>query len=272
MVVIKEYRVTLPMTVEEYQIAQLYSVAEASKNETGGGEGVEVIMNEPYDNVPPLNGQYTKGQYTYKIYRLESKAPGWLKLLAPAGSLEIHEEAWNAYPYCKTVVSNPGYMKKNFYVTVETLHLGDRGDKENVHELDQERLKKRAVVHIDIANDSVRTADYKKESDPKIFRSEKTGRGPLEEQWKETVDPVMTAYKLVTIQFKWLGLQDRAEKFGHVAERRMFTNFHRELFCWMDRWHGMTMADIRELEGATKAELDKGRNKGAIKGTVAIEK
>ena len=33
--IIKEYRVTLPMTVEEYQVAQLYSVAEASKNETG---------------------------------------------------------------------------------------------------------------------------------------------------------------------------------------------------------------------------------------------
>ena len=28
-------RVTLPMTVDEYQVAQLYSVAEASKNETG---------------------------------------------------------------------------------------------------------------------------------------------------------------------------------------------------------------------------------------------
>ena len=46
--IIKEYRVTLPMTVEEYQVAQLFSVAEASKNETGGGEGVEVIKNEPY--------------------------------------------------------------------------------------------------------------------------------------------------------------------------------------------------------------------------------
>ena len=44
---IKEYRITMPMTVEEYQVAQLYSVAEASKNENGGGEGVEVIKNEP---------------------------------------------------------------------------------------------------------------------------------------------------------------------------------------------------------------------------------
>lgn len=272
MVVIKEYRVTLPMTVEEYQVAQLYSVAEASKNETGGGEGVEVIKNEPYDDVPLLNGQFTKGQYTYKIYRLESKVPGWIKMIAPTGSLEIHEEAWNAYPYCKTVVSNPGYMKENFYITIETYHLGDRGDKENVHELDQKRLKDRTVVHIDIANDTVATADYKKECDPKIFTSEKTGRGPLKEKWKDSADPVMTAYKLVTIQFKWWGLQNKVESFIHGTEKRIFTNFHRELFCWTDKWHGMTMADIRALEEKTKSELDEERNKGAIKGTVAIEK
>ena len=43
------------------------------------------------------------------------------------GSLEIHEEAWNAYPYCKTVLTNPGYMKENFYITIETYHIGDRG-------------------------------------------------------------------------------------------------------------------------------------------------
>ncbi|CAM4678709.1 unnamed protein product [Caretta caretta] len=48
MVLIKD-RVILPVSVEEYQVGQLYSVAEASKNETGGGEGVEVLMNEPYE-------------------------------------------------------------------------------------------------------------------------------------------------------------------------------------------------------------------------------
>lgn len=35
-------------------MAQLYSVAEASKNETGGGEGIEVIKNEPFENHPLL--------------------------------------------------------------------------------------------------------------------------------------------------------------------------------------------------------------------------
>jgi hypothetical protein len=65
-----EYRVTLPLTVEEYQVAQLYSVAKASKNETGGGEGIEVLKNEPFDDRPLLGGKYRKGQYTYKIYHL----------------------------------------------------------------------------------------------------------------------------------------------------------------------------------------------------------
>jgi len=269
--IIKEYRVTLPMTVEEYQVAQLFSVAEASKNETGGGEGVEVIKNEPYKDVPLLNGKFTSGQYTYKKYHLQSKVPGWIKRVAPKGSLEIHEEAWNAYPYCKTVLSNPGYMKDNFYIIVETYHLPDRGDQDNVHQLEDKKLKKRTVVNIDIANDSVASADYKSDEDPKTFKSEKTGRGLLSGDWKSSVEPVMTAYKLVTIQFKWWGLQDRVENFIHSTEKRIFTNFHRQVFCWMDKWHGMTMEDIRALEEQTKLELDEERAKGELKGTANIE-
>ena len=70
-----------------------------------------------------------------QIYHLASKVPSWVRAIAPKGSLEIHEEAWNAYPYCKTVLSNPGYMKDGFYIMVETYHIADKGDSENVHEL-----------------------------------------------------------------------------------------------------------------------------------------
>lgn len=58
-----------PLFSVQYQVGQLYAVAEASKNETGGGEGVEVITNEPYEE----NGE--KGQYTHKIYHLQTYAP-----------------------------------------------------------------------------------------------------------------------------------------------------------------------------------------------------
>uniref|UniRef100_A0A8C0KAI8 Phosphatidylinositol transfer protein alpha isoform n=1 Tax=Canis lupus dingo TaxID=286419 RepID=A0A8C0KAI8_CANLU len=102
MVLLKEYRVILPVSVDEYQVGQLYSVAEASKNETGGGEGVEVLVNEPYEK----DGE--KGQYTHKIYHLQSKVPTFVRMLAPEGALNIHEKAWNAYPYCRTGKCRPG--------------------------------------------------------------------------------------------------------------------------------------------------------------------
>ncbi|KOB69734.1 Phosphatidylinositol transfer protein/retinal degeneration b protein [Operophtera brumata] len=132
---IKEFRVTLPLTVEEYQVAQLYCVAEVSKNETGGGEGIEVIKNEPFKDFPLLGGKYSSGQYTYKIYHLASKVPAFIRLLAPKGALEVHEEAWNAYPYCRTVLTNPGYMKDNFVICIETLHVPDGGDQYNISEI-----------------------------------------------------------------------------------------------------------------------------------------
>jgi len=39
-------------------------------------------------------------------------------------------------------------------------------------------------------------------------------------------------------------------------ERRIFTNFHRQLFCWIDRWVGLTMEDIRRMEAETQKELE----------------
>ncbi|KAJ9588933.1 hypothetical protein L9F63_017811, partial [Diploptera punctata] len=165
--------------------------------------------------------------------------------------------------------NNPGYMKENFIISIESLHLADTGMEENVHELLPEKLKHRDVVHIDIANDPVTSADYKADEDPTKFKSEKTGRGPLVGQWMDKVNPVMTCYKLVTVEFKWFGLQSKIESFIQKSERRLFTNFHRQVFCWMDRWYGLTMEDIRAIEDKTKEELDKQRNLGEVRGMKA---
>lgn len=113
-------------------------------------------------------------------------------------------------------------------------------------------------MHIDIANDSIASADYKEDEDPTKFKSIKTGRGPLNtKEWKNNVTPVMTCYKLVTCEFKWFGFQTRVENFIQKSERRLFTNFHRQVFCWIDRWYGLTMEDIRSIEDKTKEELDR---------------
>lgn len=39
-------------------------------------------------------------------------------------------------------------------------------------------------------------------------------------------------------------------------EKRIFTNFHRQLFCWIDKWIDLTMEDIRRMEDETQKELE----------------
>ena len=60
------------------------------------------------------------------------------------------------------------------------------------------------------------------------------------------------------------------ESFIATTERRLFLNFHRQVFCWTDKWHGMTMQDIRELEDKTKDELEAQRKTGEVRGTKPI--
>ncbi|KAI8783259.1 phosphatidylinositol transfer protein alpha isoform [Biomphalaria glabrata] len=280
---IKEFRIVLPMSVEEYNIGQLWSVAQASKNETGGGEGVEVRVNEPFDETthPPnpklfANGrEYTTGQYTHKIYHLSQKVPAFVRLLAPKGSLEIHEQAWNAYPYCRTVVTNPDYMKENFYIIIESFHAPDNGNTPNIHGLTGRDLSARQVVKLDVANDKVSSKDYKPEWDPCLVGSPKAGRSPLPHDkngnWMNNVSPVMCCYKLVKVWFKWFGLQKRMENFILSQEQRLFLNFNRQVVCWTDQYHGMTMADIRRLEEQVKEELERQRKEGPLRGMTASE-
>ena len=69
---IKEYRIPLPLTVDEYRIAQLYMIAKKSKQESKGadsGSGVEILVNEPYTDGPGAGGNQT-GQYTHKVWSL----------------------------------------------------------------------------------------------------------------------------------------------------------------------------------------------------------
>jgi len=250
MVLVKEFRIQLPMAVEEYQIGQLYSVAKSSSQETSNGEGVEVIKNEPFKN----EQDGLEGQYTEKIYHVGSRLPGWIKAFIPGSALKLEEKAWNAYPYCKTVLKN-GWMGDSFTFTIESRHYNDDGKQENVHNLPPDQLKKREVDFIDIAADKVENKNYKKEEDPALVKSEKAERGPLIDGWKEK-KPLMTCYKLVSVEFKMFGFQGRVEKFLQTFERDLFLKFHRQVYCWLDEWYGMTLEDVRNFETKIKADLD----------------
>jgi len=249
MVLVREFRILLPLTVEEYRVGQLYSVAKTSSQQTTGGEGVEVLKNEPYAN------ETGEGQYTEKIYHLGQSLPGWLKAIIPSSALKLEERAWNAYPYCKTVISSP-FLGEKFTFIIESRHADDDGSQPNPHGLDEKQIKAREVDVIDMGIDKVEKKDYKKEEDPTLVRSEKANRGPLFEGWAKSFKPIMCAYKLVTVEFKVFGVQGKVERFMMDMERNIFLKFHRQVYCWLDEWFGWTMEDVRRYEDQTKKDLE----------------
>ncbi|PPR92955.1 hypothetical protein GOBAR_AA27718 [Gossypium barbadense] len=244
MVQVKEFRIVMPMSLEEYRVAQTFMVLKMQQQSTNEAEGVEVLENKGFED-----DVYGKGQYTSKLYRLQSKAPSWLTTLAPKDALIMQEESWNAYPRCKTVIKCPYFAKLS--VTIETIHLEDNGKSENVHGLNKEQLAARQVEFVDI---TMPTTDYWSYAvgngnfDFSAFKSEKTGRGPLLEGWQENCNPVMTAYKLVIIKAPYWGFGGKLEQALLAGERALFVESHRNCFGWIDEWYGMTVEQLSELE------------------------
>merc|ERR1712166_591005 len=248
-----EYRIVMPLTLEEYQRGHLYSVCKSSRLETGAGEGFEFLANEPYED------HRGRGTFTHKIIHLHSRLPRWVTLLLPSDALTFEEKCWNQFPYVRTEYSCAYFGEKlQFYV--ESIHLADNGSTENVHNIDGRLLQKRKVDFIDIAHDlkkkSYESRIEKLGPDPAEFGSEVANRGPLAPDWIEHTQPVMCAYKLAVVDVDIFGFQKRVEKLVQKqALRTEFYKAHRKLFCWMDEWYPMSMQQVREYEASTKRAL-----------------
>ncbi|KAG8456052.1 hypothetical protein GDO86_002015 [Hymenochirus boettgeri] len=246
---IKEYRIPLPMTVEEYRIAQLYMIQKKSREETcGEGSGVEILENRPY-----TDGPGGTGQYTHKVYHIGMHIPSWFRSILPKAALRVEEESWNAYPYTRTRYTCP-FVEK-FSIDIETFYKSDSGDLANVFNVSAAEKRQMTLDPIDIVKDPIPPHEYKAEEDPKLYKSSKTKRGPLSDDWIEDHRnnvgkyPIMCAYKLCKVEFRYWGMQSKIERFIHdVGLRKVMVRAHRQAWCWQDEWYGLTIEDIRQLE------------------------
>ncbi|XP_069816959.1 membrane-associated phosphatidylinositol transfer protein 2 isoform X12 [Dendropsophus ebraccatus] len=253
---IKEYRIPLPMTVEEYRIAQLYMIQKKSREETcGEGSGVEILENRPY-----TDGPGGSGQYTHKVYHIGMHIPSWFRSILPKAALRVEEESWNAYPYTRTRYTCP-FVEK-FSIDIETFYKSDSGEHVNVFNLSPAEKRQTVLDPIDIVKDPIPPHEYKPEEDPKVYKSVKTKRGPLSDDWIEEQRnnlgrcPIMCAYKLCKVEFRYWGMQSKIERFIHdVGLRKVMVRAHRQAWCWQDEWYGLTIEDIRQLEKETQLML-----------------
>ncbi|NXL10095.1 PITM2 protein, partial [Mesembrinibis cayennensis] len=212
---IKEYRIPLPMSVEEYRIAQLYMIQKKSREETcGEGSGVEILENRPY-----MDGPGGNGQYTHKVYHIGMHIPSWFRSILPKAALRVEEESWNAYPYTRTRYTCP-FVEK-FSIDIETYYKTDAGEHVNVFNLSPAEKRQTILDPIDIVKDPIPPHEYKAEEDPKLYKSVKTKRGPLSEDWIQEYKnnpgkyPIMCAYKLCKVEFRYWGMQSKIERFIH---------------------------------------------------------
>ncbi|XP_072310438.1 membrane-associated phosphatidylinositol transfer protein 2-like isoform X2 [Eucyclogobius newberryi] len=255
---IKEYRIPMPMSVEEYRIAQLYMIQKKSREEScGEGSGVEILENKPYEDGPGGSGQYT-----HKVYHIGKHIPSWFCAILPQAALRVEEESWNAYPYTRTRYTCP-FVEK-FSIDIETYYKPDTGNQVDVFNLSSAEKRVRTVDPIDIVKDYIAPHEYLVEEDPKLYQSLKTKRGPLSEDWIEEINqnpgqnPVMCAYKLCKVEFRYWGMQSKIERFIHdVGLRKVMVRAHRQAWCWQDEWYGLTIDDIRLLELETQLALAK---------------
>ena len=69
--------------------------------------------------------------------------PGWFQAILPKSALLVEEEAWNAYPYTRTIFRCPFIQK--FMLEIETWYYNDGGDQENVFNLSAAEKRSRVV-------------------------------------------------------------------------------------------------------------------------------
>ncbi|KAJ8380254.1 hypothetical protein SKAU_G00010320 [Synaphobranchus kaupii] len=234
----------------------LSPVQKKSREETcGEGSGVEILENRPY-----TDGPGGSGQYTHKVYHIGMHIPSWFRSILPKAALRVEEESWNAYPYTRTRYTCP-FVEK-FSIDIETYYKPDTGNQVDVFNMSAVERRQRSLDPIDIVKDPIPPHEYKAEEDPRLYKSLKTQRGPLTDDWIEefdsdpTKEPIMCAYKLCKVEFRYWGMQSKIERFIHdVGLRKVMVRAHRQAWCWQDEWYGLTMEDIRQLELETQLML-----------------
>uniref|UniRef100_A0A3P8W7I1 Phosphatidylinositol transfer protein N-terminal domain-containing protein n=1 Tax=Cynoglossus semilaevis TaxID=244447 RepID=A0A3P8W7I1_CYNSE len=236
---------------KEKRVRAVYSVREES---CGEGSGVEILENKPYTDGPGGNGQYT-----HKVFHIGKHIPSWFRSILPKAALRVEEESWNAYPYTRTRYTCP-FVEK-FSIDIETYYKSDTGNQSDVFNMSAAEKRQTTIDPIDIVTDPIPPHEYKVEEDLRLFKSVKTQRGPLRDDWIEEYNnnpgktPIMCAYKLCKVEFRYWGMQSKIERFIHDVGEKVMARAHRQAWCWQDEWYGLTIEDIRQLELETQLAL-----------------
>ncbi|PSN47702.1 Cytoplasmic phosphatidylinositol transfer protein 1 [Blattella germanica] len=264
MVLTKEYRICMPLTVEEYQIGQLYMIARHSHEQSEGGEGVEVVENTTCED--PVHG---KGQYTekrihlsrkeidcrlclakkkkivkLKLYILSfSRLPYWMQSFLPK-LFYVTEKAWNYYPF--TITGKYSFL---------LMGIG-------VHLYPNSAYLSRPNMRITMEALKITLAAFSKKDFPPDLAA------PLMMPYCLNLDPEVMSDRVVEyldIAYDEVNPKHykEEERKVHLISKLHFQTIreilllgHRQAFAWIDQWFGMSLSDVRAYEKRMQLETN----------------
>lgn len=236
--IVREYRIVMPLRIEEYDIGQLYTVVEMTKEDTS--TKIQVLENKAYTHA-------TMGdcQKTLKVMHLDNYVPSLVKKMVSKAALKIHETSYNAYPVCYTFYHSPMLDTKTFSMSVNSIHI-EKPVNENVFKLSPEERGKVEVVYINI-DENIGNKKY----DPTNFDNTKSGKILLKKGWQDECErksiSVMICYKLVKIEVNFFSGSWVAEKILKEFVK-LLRNAHQRIYSTCDQWTGLQRSDIRVME------------------------
>lgn len=244
--IVREYRIVLPLRIEEYDIGQLYTVVEMTKEDTS--TRIQVLENKAHTHSTIGNCQKT-----LKIMHLDNYVPGLVKKMVSKAALKIHETSYNAYPVCHTFYYSPLLDSKTFNMSVHSIHT-EKPVNENIFKLSPEERKHVEVVYINV-DENIGNKKY----DPTNFENTKSSKIPLMEGWQKECErkniPVMICYKLVKIEVNFFSGRWVAEKI--VKEFvKLLRHAHQRIYSTCDKWIELKKSDIRMLERDTFSVME----------------
>ena len=125
---IYEYRIPMPLTLQEFDIGRNFMVSRVNEEEDDGSGGKAVnFVSLDIQN----HSLFGAGQHSIKWYNIARRMPAWLRSLSST-PLVLSEDAWNFYPYTQAVLRLPILSK--FSLRIQTMHLNGT-DHENAHQV-----------------------------------------------------------------------------------------------------------------------------------------
>ncbi|KAK8790156.1 hypothetical protein WA588_000324 [Blastocystis sp. NMH] len=253
---------------------------EACKSATGGGEGVEWLVEEDYDNtdghmecdVPGYSPPKNKGTYTLKHYLISSKLPSWFSKLLPKEVMFLEEKAWVSDDYRFATITNGFLSKSKFSFVLESKIVNhDKGTQENLFNLTEKQRNERIVQYYDVC-DRYKNEVIPPNEDITHFQSEHIKGSPMQPGWwkERDLSEVSCHYWLLHINFAYFGFQTIGESMIYTNQCYMNRQTERQMIVTIDSWYSLGKEDIRRMEEQCMKDLKEKMEHGPMSQAYAI--